>query len=422
MDRGPILSFGFLRSHGRLIAFGFMMFFCSNVGQTFFISLFGGEIRAQFALSHGQFGLVYTTATLASAMTLVWAGRFVDRLPLAVFAAAVLVALAGASLFMGVAWSVPTLILALFGLRFFGQGLATHTALVAMARYFTAERGRTVSIASLGQTAGEAFLPALVVASITVTAWRNIWTIAAGVLLVLLPLLLILLKGHKARDQALIARQVADRSSDSGSTLCEALRGAGLWLVLPADLAPSLIFSGLIIHQAHLAASKQWPPSLIGGSFTAFAVASLATLIVAGPLVDRITAQRLLPLSLVPLMLACLILLVADAPLAAPVFLALLGISMGITAILKGTLWPELYGISNLGSIRAFGQSAMVLSSGVGPALLGFLFDAGYSVEVVVSALIFLCLLASALAVLGVRQCRRERLARRLPPQSGAQK
>ena len=43
-----MLPLTFLRAHGRLIGFGFFMYFCSSVGQTFFISLFGGELREAF--------------------------------------------------------------------------------------------------------------------------------------------------------------------------------------------------------------------------------------------------------------------------------------------------------------------------------------------------------------------------------------
>ena len=56
-----------LREHGRLLGFGFFMCLSSNFGQTFFISLFSADVRDAFGLSHGGFGTVYSTATIASA-------------------------------------------------------------------------------------------------------------------------------------------------------------------------------------------------------------------------------------------------------------------------------------------------------------------------------------------------------------------
>ena len=35
-----------IRSEWRLLGFGFAMTFCSAFGQTYFIALFGGELRA----------------------------------------------------------------------------------------------------------------------------------------------------------------------------------------------------------------------------------------------------------------------------------------------------------------------------------------------------------------------------------------
>ena len=143
-----------LRAHGRLLGFGFFMCLCSNFGQTFFISLFGGEVRAAFGFTHGGFGTIYSMATLVSAAFLLWAGRFVDRMSLAAFSAVVLGGLAGACLLFGRASGDAALFAAILFLRLFGQGLSGHTAITAMGRYFDSHRGRAVSIASLGHRIG----------------------------------------------------------------------------------------------------------------------------------------------------------------------------------------------------------------------------------------------------------------------------
>ena len=152
-----MLPLSFLYAHRRLLAFGFLMCFCSSFGQTYFIALFGGEIRQTFGLSDGEFGAIYSTGTLASAAVLVWLGRLIDRVPLNAFAAATLLGLALLCLFMGFAgalagaWGAVALFPAIFGLRLFGQGLSSHTAIVTMGRSFHAERGRAVSLASLAR-------------------------------------------------------------------------------------------------------------------------------------------------------------------------------------------------------------------------------------------------------------------------------
>ena len=64
-----------IRTHGRFLGFAFVLTFFSSFGQTFFISLFGDEIREGFTLTHGGFGLCYSLATLASGLTIIWLGR-----------------------------------------------------------------------------------------------------------------------------------------------------------------------------------------------------------------------------------------------------------------------------------------------------------------------------------------------------------
>ena len=48
----------FLSENIQWLAAGILLTFLSSFGQTFFISIFAGEIRSTFGLSHGQWGLI----------------------------------------------------------------------------------------------------------------------------------------------------------------------------------------------------------------------------------------------------------------------------------------------------------------------------------------------------------------------------
>ncbi|MGF1631511.1 MAG: MFS transporter [Kiloniellaceae bacterium] len=393
-----MLPLSFLRAHGRLLGFGLLMTFCSSVGQTFFISLFSGEIRAAFSLSDGDFGSLYSIGTLTSAAVLLWAGRLIDRLPLPAFAAAVLTLLGATCLLMGTVWNAVALVGALFGLRLFGQGLASHSAVVAMGRYFEAQRGRAVSVATLGHTLGEATLPAVAVAALVLADWRQVWSGTGLILFALTPLVFLLLKGQRARDEA-YRQERQTRGPGSDRALGAALRDPGLWLRLPALLACPFIGTGIIFHQVHLAATKGWPLSLMAGSFAVFAASSLVTLLLAGVLVDRFAARRLVPVILLPLALACVILASSNHPVVATLFMGLLGVTTGSSAVLLGALWAELYGVTHLGAIRAFATSAMVFSTGLAPAFMGVLIDHGLTMESIALGCAVYCLLTSGLAL-----------------------
>lgn len=171
-----------IRHEWRLLALGVLLMFSSSFGQTWFVSLHGGELRAAFGLSHGEFGGLYSLATLVGAVGLAWIGKWVDEVDLRLFMSFVFVGLAISSVILAISPIVPMLLLSLVGLRLCGQGLMTHTAMTTMARGFDVTRGRAIGIAVLGITIGQAFLPALFVFLGTVIGWRMSWLLAAGAL------------------------------------------------------------------------------------------------------------------------------------------------------------------------------------------------------------------------------------------------
>ncbi|MBZ0269453.1 MFS transporter, partial [bacterium] len=186
----------FARKHRRFLAFGFGLMFFSSFGQTFFLSLFSADIRAEFGLSHGGFGSIYSLATLASGLTMLWLGRVIDRVDLRRFALGVSAGLIASAFFLASVPAKAALLPALFAMRLTGQGLMSHTAATSMTRYFERGRGKAMSISSLGFPFGEALLPPIAVAANAVVDWRTIWFGIGSLLLVaLVPLMLWLLRG-----------------------------------------------------------------------------------------------------------------------------------------------------------------------------------------------------------------------------------
>ena len=59
-----------MRREWRFLIFGCLLMFWTSPGQNYIISLFGDVLRLEFKLSHSQFGGIYTSATLVSAITL----------------------------------------------------------------------------------------------------------------------------------------------------------------------------------------------------------------------------------------------------------------------------------------------------------------------------------------------------------------
>jgi MFS family permease len=273
----------------KLLAAGFLLAFASSFGQTFFIALFGGEIRAEFGLSHRAFGSIYSLATLASGVLMLWVGAALDRVSLRSYAAAAVAALAAACLLMAVIDTPWLLMVALFGLRLAGQGMMSHASITGMARAFLRHRGKAIALATLGHPAGEAVLPILAVSAAAAFGWRNVWLGAAGVLVLAFPLLSRLLgRGDKLRPVA--SGATAGQAEARSYTRAAMLRDGRFYLLMPALIGPSFIVTGLFFHQVHLTEAKGWELSWFATCFAAYAAASTAALMLAGTLIDRLGA------------------------------------------------------------------------------------------------------------------------------------
>ena len=394
-----MLPLNFLQRHWRELLFGFAMCFLSSFGQTFFISMFGGEIKTEFGISDGEFGTLYSAGTLLSAAVLIWSGRLVDRLRLRDMATLVLGGLALTSAAMGLLTGPVMLVAVIFGLRQFGQGLSSHTGVTAAARRFAAQRGRAVSLASLGNTAGEALFPLIIVALIAAIDWRSVWLMSAALLLIAIPLIRWLIGTGHGQPMDAAGRDGRRIATGHDHTVGEVLREPSLWFRAPAMLAPSFIYTGLIFHQIALVEAKGWSMTTWAGNYLVFALASFSAIVVSGPLIDRLSARRLLKYALIPLAASCLVLWSSDAGWVIPVFMILIGFNAGFVHVLLGALWAELYGVRHLGAIKALGQAAMVFSTGLAPAIMGLLLDSGIGFGAIALGCTAYCTVASVLVV-----------------------
>jgi predicted MFS family arabinose efflux permease len=405
-----------VRGYRYSLAFGFAMTFASSIGQTFFIGIFGPALRADFGLDHTGWSAIYMAGTFLSALALPWTGQQIDRLPLKTYG---LLVAAGLVLAAAVMASIPSLLFlvpAIFLLRQAGQGLASHTGITATARHFRADRGKAVAVASLGFAAGEALLPLLAVLAIAAIGWRATYGVTAILVALLLPALILWLLRRQEPAQTESAdlagsgagaRHVAVRSRSRR----EVLRHGPFYLLLPAMLAPGAISTALFFHHLALAEMKGWAAAWITGSYWVFALGAVGASLLAGPLIDRLSAARVLPGFLLPMALCLLVLGFLDAPLWAWPYLLLLGVTAGMAHIGMTAFWAEAYGLDHLGAIRAMMSSISVFATAIGPIAMGAMMDRGFGIASICASFAAYCLAATAIMLLGLRGYRREREA-----------
>ncbi len=371
----------YLQNNATWLGAGVLLTFMSSFGQTFFISIFSGEIRAAFGLSHGAWGGLYSLGTTVSAVVMIWAGGLTDIFRVRVLGPAVLAGLALATVAMAMNTWLVLLPVVVFLLRLFGQGMSTHLALVAMARWFTATRGKALAIASVGFSVGEALLPVTFVAAMALLDWRWLWVIAAGVTLLGIPILLRLLRQERT-PQSLSSEYSATGMEGRHWTRKEAIFHPLFWFMAPALLGPSAFITAFFFHQVHLAGTKGWQHIELVALFPVFTSVSLLSMFAAGWALDKWGTARIMPFYQLPMAVGFGIVGLTSSIGGATLALMFLALTVGANSTLPSAFWAEFYGTRHIGAIKAMATAVMVLGSAIGPGLTGVLIDLGMPLDI----------------------------------------
>ena len=367
----------------KIVIFGFIFTFFSSFGQSFFIGLFNSSIRADLSISHGQFGTIYALATLASSFILIWVGKKIDDFKLIYFSFFVILLLFFSSVFFSFIHNIYLLFIGIFLLRLSGQGLMAHTATTSISRYFDKSRGRALGTTWLGLSTAEFIMPITIVFFLSIYSWRNIWLLIALFSILFLPIL----SFFTIKKVKLSSRETESISSKKNNikswTRKEVLLDPKFYLISLIMLALPAINTGVFVYQSFILESKNWGDFVIAKSFMFYAILSVITLFISGPIVDRFSSKKILPLMNIPSLLAMLILFYSDNYISSYFVLGLMGISNGLANVLGSSTWAEIYGVKYLGSIKALTTSMMVFSTSFGTAVFGFIIDLGYPIETI---------------------------------------
>ena len=366
----------------KVIIFGFIFTFFSSFGQSFFLGLFNSSIRETLSITHGQFGSIYASATLLSSFLLIWVGKKIDDINIFQFAFYVTLLLAFSCFFFSKISSIIFLFIAVFLMRFSGQGLMSHTATTTITRYFTKSRGKALSVGWFGLSTAEFILPVLIVYLLSITAWQNIWISISILVLIFLPLISFFLIKKLDFD----TREQVDPTDSEIKEIkqwkrIEVIKDYRFYIVCLNMLAMPWIATGVFVYQSFITEAKEWGSFVIAQSFMVYSILSVITLLGSGFLIDKFTSRKLLIFMNIPLLISTLVLFYFDSPITSFIFLGLIGISNGLANVLGSSTWAEIYGVKFIGSIKALTTALMVFSTAFGTALFGFLIDRGFSIE-----------------------------------------
>lgn len=397
----PLNFLRLLRTAPRPLAFGAIHTFASCPGQTYVVALFVPFVAGSFTISESTFAMIYAAVTVIGAFMLPYAGRLLDRVDLLAYAVATAMLVALGAITMAIAPNVAILFIGVLLLRFSGQGLMSHVALTGTARYFERDRGKALALVSLGYPISSATLPLVTLALIEVVGWRMTLGVGTAVVAAAAAATGILLVGALPgyRQPPVNERAQKDRPPRARSILLH----PRFALTVPLLCATPFLLTALIFHQSALATRMAIPVEWFAASFVVFSAAEIAGNFVSGPAIDRFGAWTILPMHLLPFALGLAVIATFDAPWAVPIYLGGCGLSAGMSNTIRTAVVAEFVPLSEIGAARGQVTSLAVLTSALGPLAVGWMFDAGASVALVLWSSVGYIAVTTALAVAATR-------------------
>ncbi len=408
--------FQILKKNQEIIGFGFLNAFFAGLGQTHFISIFNPIIMDSFALSHSQYGSLYSLITLISGVVISFTGPLIDRydiryfclfISLGLFLGLLQILLAGNLFFLG---------LGLFGLRFFGQGLGSSVSSISIARYFTGNRGKALSLSQMGFPFYEILVTPLFAFLLNFFEFQTVLMILMLIVIVVYsPLSFHLTGSFPEFNKVGRERGPQHGSGRSGNknkvqegfqkswTRGEVFKDKTIYFLLGQALIPPFALTGLFFHQTAIAEIKNWNLSLMASGLIFFGLGRVINTFATGPLVDKYKATTLFPLYQLPMCLGLLILAWNHQYWVPFVCFFSFGLTVGSGGPIKDALWVELYGVRHLGSLKSLFATFMIFSTAAAPAFFGYIIEKDQGITYLLYGLLAGSLLVSLLSFIGLR-------------------
>lgn len=389
--------FSLIRSQFGLLAIGFIALFTGNLGQSFFIGLFQSDIANSLNLSAGEFGAVYAALTMASGFLVLYFGQKLDWIAPRRYALLVLTALlAGVILLTTSPWLIP----ALFGLglvRLCGQGLMTHFGSTLAGREFTINRGRALGVVSLGMPLGEIILAPVIALLIGWLSWQQIWWAVAVVIFLIWLMLLLLAKWPEAPE---IKRDSSGNKIKGPNPMLE----KRFWLIIPLTMALPVTLTGIFIFQSQMTIDLNATTTAYALGLTAMGIARFPGALLGGRWIDELGVSLLARLYLAPFALAIILAVLMGGNAGVLILMIGAGISLGMSSPVVDSLLVVLWGREHLGHVRSVKSAFMVFSTGLAPAVLGFLIDGGVQFEAILMGMLVFMAIGWCLALAPIRE------------------
>ncbi len=353
---------------------GVMTSFAPIVPYTF--SLFLNPLHAAFGWQREAIGGTFALAAITVALVSPGIGILLDRFaPKRIILPAILIfALALASL-SRLGPNIAQFYFTYFVLGLVANGTAQFAYTRTILTWFRKHRGFVLALILTGSGIGSIVIPPLTQWTIEHQGWRNAYLLLGGIALLGFPLTALLIRNRPA-----VATNV-DRVSDSGSTVSEAMRSVAFWVLALITALSAFSENGLVTNMAAILTEHGVTAQTAALALSVRGGAGILGRLGVGLLIDRFSPQRIQTFILFVAASGTLILAFASTINTSLFGSALLGIGLGSEADVAPYLLALYFGRKHFSVLYGLTWTAYAIGGGIGPVVVGHLYDHAGSYE-----------------------------------------
>ncbi|MFO7815848.1 MAG: MFS transporter [Halanaerobiales bacterium] len=373
--------------------------FFSGPGQTYSVSIFIDHYISKFGWSRSLISSFYSIATLISGLILTFVGRYIDKLGHRKMTTIISVLFALTCIWMSFVFNPLMILIGFFLLRLLGQGSMTLLPQTLVPHWFKRKRGLATSLLGIGGVISASLLPPLNNWLINNYGLNFTWRFWAFLLITIMAPVGWYFIRSRPENIGLKPDGIKGEYSDSLTpkvhisnspwSLQQSMKTKAFWFMNYCGVVSALVNTGLTFHMVSIVNKIGYSPGFAAYILSITAMIKFPFTFIAGWLLDRTKVNIIKAVNFIILSGAIILLLRADSKITLIIYGLVHGTFMAFDAVSTGVLWPNYFGRENLGSIRGFAMTAMVIGSALGPLPFGIAYDyfGGYN-EIMIGILI----------------------------------
>lgn len=384
-----------------------------SVIGTMIFGTFIAPLEAEFGWSRGQISLGLTIISSTAIFVFPLAGMLVDRVGVrrVLLPSTFLFGLTMASMcfltpslwhFYAMCVVIPIM----------GAGTAPMAYSRIIVAWFDKRRGLALGIGLAGVGVGTTLAPIIATLTMEYFGWRGAYVVLGTMVIVLaLPIVAILMRespesmgllpdGRESNENEGTDTPPTASTSIVGFTGKQALRQKSFWLMISSFAITGLTVSTILIHLIPLMMDRGMSRMEAAGTFAYLGVALLLGRLLAGYLMDKFFAPRVVIVFMLGPVIGLAMFASGATGTTAALCAALVGMAIGAEFDVMGYFTSRYFGPRAFGQIYSYNYSAFKVGSATGPLIMGIAYDLVGRYDEILWAMSAIMLVACALVAM----------------------